>query len=192
MINRLTLDLRGFYAPVEATTVHRTDPHSIPRPTDNAQSRLTLQFTSPDRTALSTTFSEMDAQPYHAKMDMISEVSRTSQSIGAHSSEQEEYEMQRMKGRPYASAVWLQRFYNSYTLHACKIIHTLHTYFIAQSLLHSYNLLHRIDRIDNLAEKKPGCDRIHLFERKYRKLSFQNNEGGKSCHYCRRLLYVFT
>lgn len=85
--------------------MHRAEPHSIPRPADNAQSTVTLQFTSPDRTALSTTFSEMDAQPYHAKMDMISEVSRTSQSIGAHSSEQEEYEMQRMKGRPYASAV---------------------------------------------------------------------------------------
>jgi len=105
MINRLTLDLRGFYAPMEATTVHKTEPQSIPRPGGNAQSRVTLQFTSPDRTALSTTFSEMDVEPRHAKMDMISEVSRTSQSIGAHSSDQEEYEMQRMKGRPYASAV---------------------------------------------------------------------------------------
>lgn len=179
MINRLTLDLRGFYAPVEATTVHRTDPHSIPRPTDNAQSRLTLQFTSPDRTALSTTLSEMDAQPYHAKLDMISEVSRTSQSIGAHSSEQEEYELQRMKGRPYASAVWLRRFYNSYTLHACKIIHTLHTYFIAQSLLHSYNLLHRIDRIDNLAEKKNRLRSDTLVWEKVSQAIFSKQRGGK-------------
>lgn len=46
--------------------------------------------------------------------------------------------------------------------HAKLYTHT-HTYFIALSLLHSNNLLHRIDRIDYLAIKNSGCDRIHLF-----------------------------
>lgn len=107
MVNRLTLELRAFFIQENATTMHRTEPSSGATPFGQKRSRVTLKFRSPSRTALSTTFSGMDSDfvdSRDAKLQTISEASNVSQSVGAVSSEVEEFELQKIKDREYSLA----------------------------------------------------------------------------------------
>lgn len=107
MVNRLTLELRAFFIQENATSMQRTEPSSGTTPFGKKRSRVTLKFRSPSRTALSTTFSGMDSdfvdsESRDPKLQTISEASNASHSIGAVSSDVEEFELQKLKESEYS------------------------------------------------------------------------------------------
>lgn len=106
MVNRLTLELRAFFIQENATSMQRTEPSSGTTPFGKKRSRVTLKFRSPSsRTALSTTFSGMDSDFVDSrdpKLQTISEASNASHSIGAVSSDVEEFELQKLKESEYS------------------------------------------------------------------------------------------
>lgn len=111
MVNRLTLELRAFFIQENATSMQRTEPSSGTTPFGKKRSRVTLKFRSPSRTALSTTFSGMDSDFVDSrdpKLQTISETSNASHSIGAVSSDVEEFELQKLKEGEYSleTPVW--------------------------------------------------------------------------------------
>lgn len=105
MVNRLTLELRAFFIQENATTMQRTEPSSGTTPFGQKRSRVTLKFRSPSRTALSTTFSGMDSDfvdSRNAKLQTISEASNASQSVGAGSTDAEEFELQKLQASEFS------------------------------------------------------------------------------------------
>lgn len=101
MVNRLTLDLRAFFIQ-ENTTAQRLELQTMPTFMQRARSRMTLRFTSPSRTMLSTTFSAMEVEALDregggvGKMGLQT-ISEASHSQGKQSSEMDEYEMQKIR-----------------------------------------------------------------------------------------------
>ena len=103
MVNRLTIDLRSFFVVENATVMPTVDNASVPMPPRQKRSRVTLKFTSPSRTALSSAqFTSVgmdlgkddytDHDPRDTKMQTISEQSGRSESVDL-----QEYEMQKLR-----------------------------------------------------------------------------------------------